>query len=322
MGHDDHVSSRADDEDRADHDVGPEPEERPRPTSTVEREDVAVFLAVVLLHVVVQGIGVLRSPLPLSPTGATVSVVPAVGVVLVASLCFGSVGVLGSGVGYLLGRIVSGSSGGLLAGGAVATALFGLTVITLWGSIGNGSTRGGRDGFDTRWFVELAVVAVLSSLAAGVGAASVVSLLGDGPFYLYAPSIAGEYLVSAILVGVPLLSVVLRVSRAVDLPVSTTAVQPVGSPVETKWIAALLVGWLLVGSLADLGFTLLRTPPPTWYRSRFGVEFSVTLVNTLQAFVHLLVVSVVATLFVGRDTVVAWVRRRSGTGSTGLTADD
>lgn len=273
------------------------------------RTNAAIVVGVVVAYAVGHVLGVIVLPLPVPPTGAHAGLTLTVGILLTASLCFGTVGVLGSSLGYVLVGIASGTSSVLIVSGAVGTGLFGLAVSSVRYTFGNTADQGVVPRFERSDVIDFLSAVIVASLAAGIGTATVVSLLGEGPFYLYAPSVTIVYLLASVLIGTPLLYTVVWVVRRTDRTQLLADTRVYGSSAETKWVVGILVTWLLVGSVADIGFTILRAPPATWYRSRIGFEFSTYLANTLQILAVSLTTLLAAVVFVARGTLTRICRR-------------
>lgn len=223
------------------------------------------------------------------------ALVPAIGIAFAVGLRWSELGAVAVGIGILASGIFTGGVGSVHFGYTAATIAFALVSIRIWRPVQ--AVVESRTWDSIINLPEYAIVAGLAALPAAAVAGSILSLLSGVPFFLTAPDVWSNVVVNGILFGMPLSIGIRVVGNRLDSDIDLGTLIRDGTP-GTKRLLLLSLGWIAVGSAIDLGFTLSRIVPVRYYSSRFGLDISVSLFNTMQFASH--------AFLLGMVSIIAW----------------
>lgn len=188
-----------------------------------------------------------------------VSVAPAAGLVLPATILFGPVGAWGIALGYVLADGLAGALGALTVVGALGQLALGYVGADLWRRFG--STPAGVKGVRDAGAFGLAALVGAVAATAAVGWAG--AALGRVPFLVAALSLPSLFL-ATLAVGLPVLVVATRVRGFLPDNDSLPRLDPLARP---RVLVPVVLGWAVVATVVSVGFQVFATVPASGVRT-------------------------------------------------------
>lgn len=191
-----------------------------------------------------------------------VSVAPADGVALPASLLFGPPGAWGA----ALGTLLSGPFGPLSAFEALADLLFGFVGYELWRRAVPGVPLAKSVPTTPRQVGGLLLVGLLGTLGAAAVGGWGGAALGQFPFFVATvPELPGVVL-ATVMIGGPALVAVPRLLARLEVPVTAATGGPERARSSVR-LALVPVAWYIVGTGLSLGYQVYELVPPELFRA-------------------------------------------------------